>query len=102
MVAGKLLLLVEDEALIAHALEDALLEAGFDIRTVTDGASAMRALEENSEQFGALLTDIRLPKDGLDRFDLAHSTREISPTMAVVYKSGDSAVEWASKGVPKS
>jgi two-component system cell cycle response regulator CpdR len=102
MGAGKLLLLVEDETLIAHALEDALLEAGFEIRTVHDGATATRALEGNPEQFSALLTDIRLPKDGPDGFDLAHRARELSSTIAVVYMSGDSAVEWASKGVPKS
>jgi two-component system cell cycle response regulator CpdR len=102
MVPGKLLLLVEDEMLIAHTLEVALLEAGFELRTVHDGVSALRALEENPEQFSALLTDIRLPKDGPDGFDLAHRARELSVTIAVVYMSGDSAIDWASKGVPKS
>lgn len=102
MGVGKLLLLVEDEALIAHALEDALLEAGFEIRTVHDGASALQAVEDNPDQFSALLTDIRLPKNGPDGFDLAHRARELSPTIGVVYMSGDSAIDWASKGVPKS
>jgi DNA-binding response OmpR family regulator len=102
MPAGKLLLLVEDEMLIAHALEDGLHEAGFEIRVSHDGASAVQVLEENPTQFCALLTDIRLPTGGPDGFDLAHRARELSPTMAVVYMSGDSAIEWSSKGVPKS
>ena len=102
MTAGKLLLLVEDEMLIAHTLEDALLEAGFEIRTVHDGAGALRVFEENPDAFRALVTDIRLPQDGPDGFDLAHRARELSPTIAVIYMSGDSAVQWASKGVPKS
>lgn len=102
MTTGKLLLLVEDEFLIATSLEDALLEAGFDIRTVHDGESAMQAFEESADAFRALVTDIRLPKIGPDGFDLAHRARELSPTIAVIYMSGDSAVEWASKGVPKS
>jgi two-component system cell cycle response regulator CpdR len=102
MHAGKMLLLVDDEAVIAAMLEDALREAGFDVRTVHDGATAVRALEENPEGFRALLTDIRLPINGPGGFDLAHRARELSPTIAVVYMSGASAVEWASKGVPKS
>jgi two-component system cell cycle response regulator CpdR len=102
MTPGKLLLLVEDEVLIAHALEDALLEAGFEIRTAHDGASALRVLEETPDAFRALITDIRLPNDGPDGFELAHRARELSPTVAIVYMSGDSAIEWTSKGVPKS
>lgn len=102
MSPGKLLLLVEDDELIAHALEDGLIEAGFEIRVLHDGMSASRDLEEHPDQFSALLTDIRLPKDGPDGFDLAHRARELSPTIAVVYMSGDSAIDWASKGVPKS
>lgn len=101
-MTGKLLLLVEDEVLIAHSLEDALLEAGFEIRTVDDGATALQAFEESPAAFSALITDIRLPKNGPDGFDLAHRARELSPTIPVIYMSGDSAVEWASKGVPKS
>jgi DNA-binding response OmpR family regulator len=102
MLAGKPLLLVEDDALIAQTLEDALSEAGFAIQVAIDGAAGLSALEDSREGFSALLTDIRLPHSGPDGFDLAHRARELSPTIAIVYMSGDSAIEWAAKGVPKS
>jgi len=102
MPAGTLLLLVEDEELIAHTLEDALVEGGFEVRTVLDGAQALRHLEEAPQSFKALVTDIRLPHVGPNGFELAHRARELTPTIAVIYMSGDSALEWASQGVPKS
>src|SRR5690348_10470104 len=100
-MTGKLLLLVEDEVLIAHALEEALIEAGFEVQLALKGTEATKALEQTGE-IAALVTDVRLPLDGPDGFDLAHRARELSPTIAVVYMSGDSAADWASKGVPKS
>lgn len=78
--------------LIAPALELSLVETGFEVRTVHDGNSAIQALEEAPADLSALVTDVRL----------AHRARELSPSIAVVYMSGDSAIEWSSKGVPKS
>jgi DNA-binding NtrC family response regulator len=101
-MVGKLLLLVEDEVLIAHSLEEALTEAGFEVQLATKGTEATKALDENGAQIAALVTDVRLPLDGPNGFDLAHRARELSATIAVVYMSGDSAADWASKGVPKS
>src|SRR4051794_25283033 len=101
-MTGKLLLLVEDEVLIAESLQDALVEAGFDVELASNGTEATKVLESNAAEIGALVTDIRLPFGGPNGFDLAHFARELSPSIAVVYISGDSAAEWASKGVPKS
>jgi DNA-binding response OmpR family regulator len=101
-MTGKLLLLVEDEVLIAHSLEDALTEAGFEVQLASDGTQGLRALEASAREISALVTDIRLPLGGPDGFDLAHRARELSPSIAILYMSGDSAGDWASKGVPKS
>jgi two-component system cell cycle response regulator CpdR len=102
VMIGKLLLLVEDEVLIAHSLEEALTEAGFEVQLAVNGTEATKALEANATSIAALITDIRLPLEGPNGFDLAHRARELSPKVAVIYVSGDSAAEWASKGVPKS
>lgn len=101
-MAAKPLLLVEDEMLIAHPLEEALAEAGFDVQLASNGAEALEALETKDANISALVTDVRLPIDGPDGFELAHRARELSPRIVVVYMSGDSADDWASKGVPKS
>lgn len=102
MLTAKPLLLVEDEGLIALALEDQLTESGYAVRHAADGVSALEALENNSDGFCALVTDIRLPHSGPDGFALAQRARELSPSIVVVFMSGDAAIEWASKGVPKS
>jgi len=38
----------------------------------------------------------------VDGWEIARHAREIDPEFRVVYMSGDSAEEWASKGVPNS
>ncbi len=96
------LLLVEDEALVAQTLEEAFGESGFAVHYASSGAAGLIALEQNSERFSALLTDIRLQKPGPDGFELAHRARQLQPTMPVVYMSGDSAIEWLERGVPNS
>jgi DNA-binding response OmpR family regulator len=100
--AGTLLLLVEDEVLVALSLEDGLSEAGFKMEVVHNGRDALAAMEESSANYLALITDIRLPTDGPDGFALGHRARELSPDIVVIYMSGDSAIEWKANGVPGS
>jgi DNA-binding response OmpR family regulator len=95
-----LLSLAEDEAALAELFAEFLADAGFDVRTASDGGKAIAALREG--QFHALITDIRLPSEGPNGWELARRARELHPDMAVIYVSGDSAVEWAAQGVPRS
>jgi DNA-binding response OmpR family regulator len=95
------LLLVEDEHLIALALSDELVAAGYVVVSVHDGAAALDALRADPARFRAVITDVRLG-DGPDGWAVAHEARELSPSIAVVYMSGDSAAGWAAKGVPDS
>jgi DNA-binding NtrC family response regulator len=95
------LLLVEDENLIAITLSDELTSAGFEVVTAPDGETALRELQADAARFRALVTDVRLGA-GPDGWAVAHAARELYPTIAVVYMSGDSAVGWAANGVPES
>lgn len=95
------MLLVEDEALVALALEAQLEDAGFDILIASRGDKALVELErENPGRFAGLVTDIRLPE--VDGWAVATRARELVPTLPVVYMSGDSGAEWAAYGVPGS
>jgi DNA-binding NtrC family response regulator len=96
-----LLLLAEDDVLIRMNLEEELAEAGFDLAVTTNGREAMAELEVGAARFCALVTDIRLGR-GPDGWQIAHRAREVVPEIPVVYISGDSAFEWASRGVPNS
>jgi CheY-like chemotaxis protein len=93
-------LLADDEVLIRDLVEEALQEAGYLVTTAATGVEALAALETTSG-FVGLVTDINFggPPVG---WDVASRAREINPTIAVVYMTGDSGHEWAAHGVPQS
>ena len=59
-------------------------------------------LDSADGKYRALVTDINLGRDKLNGWDVARHAREIDPGFPVIYMSGDSAEDWASKGVPNS
>ncbi|OAP35169.1 transcriptional regulator [Sinorhizobium glycinis] len=95
------ILLAEDEGLLLTEFEQALTDAGFGVVAVTSGIKAIKHLNAAEPCMHGVVTDIRFrePPDG---WDVARVAREIDPETAVVYISGDSAPDWASKGVPNS
>ncbi|MBW4656786.1 MAG: response regulator [Kaiparowitsia implicata GSE-PSE-MK54-09C] len=95
-----MLLLVEDEALLAVPLEQELVDAGFDVLVALDGQEGLAELERDASRFSGLITDIRLP--AVNGWAISKRARELVPTMPVVYMSGDSAAEWTANGVPNS
>ena len=95
-----LILLAEDELLIAEAIQTELEEAGFAVRAAANGQDALAALEQD-QGFSGLVTDIRLG-DGPDGWEVARHARELMPTIPVVYMSGDSAPDHSAYGVPDS
>lgn len=99
MADNVLLLLVEDEVLIRMNLEEELAEAGFELAVTMNGRQAMAELEADPARFCAVVTDIRLGR-GPDGWEIARRAREAVPEMPVLYISGDSAFEWAARGVP--
>jgi DNA-binding response OmpR family regulator len=96
-----LLLLAEDESLIAMSAQDALEAGGFSVITAASGSEAMALIEDRYEELAGLVTDVRLG-DGPDGWELATRARELKSDVAVVYTTGDSAHEWSAHGVPNS
>ena len=99
MQQSVLILMAEDEALIAISLQDALEEAGFQIHHVTTGEEAIEALDEH--RVGGVITDIRLGSD-VDGWSVARHARQLIPNVPILYMSGDSAHEHTVQGVPDS
>jgi DNA-binding response OmpR family regulator len=96
-----LLLLVEDEPLVLDLMESELTDAGFDVLAAGDGARALAELNTDAARFRAVITDIRLGA-GPDGWEVGRRARELIHEMPIVYVSGDSGHNWASKGVPNS
>ena len=101
MEPSLLILLAEDETLIALTLQDALEEAGFAVHHAVAGMEAMAALEEHKQNLSGVITDIRLG-GGADGWAIGRKARELVPHIPVVYMSGNAAHEHTAKGVPDS
>ena len=96
-----IILVVEDEPLIQGLIEEALSDGGFDMAMVASGEEALTLLNGNKDKYRSLVTDISL--DGkIEGWEVARHAREIDPEYPVIYTSGASAEDWASKGVPNS
>ena len=77
-----LVLLAEDDSLIAAALADDLEEEEFTVRRAANGREAI-ALLDGEEPFSAIVTDIRLG-EGPDGWEVARHARERNLSIPVV------------------
>ena len=96
------ILLVEDDQTIQSVIEESLSDGGFEITIASSGEQATELMNAANPQFRAVVTDINLGRDRMDGWDVARHARESKPDMPIIYMTGDSADEWASKGVPNS
>jgi two-component system cell cycle response regulator CpdR len=96
-----MILLVEDEALVALALQDSLEEGGYAVHSVESGTDAIAIIDNGEPVIAGLITDIRL-SGGPDGWMIARHARQVYPGIPVVYMSGDSAADHTSQGVPNS
>jgi two-component system response regulator QseB len=78
------ILLTEDDAALAEALQFALTQSGYAVDWVSNGAAADEALKQDI--FGLLILDIGLPK--LDGFEVLRRLRRHNATLPVLILSG--------------
>ena len=101
MKGPKTLLVVEDEPLVRSMIEDMLLDAGFSVRPVENGARAIELVDSIGCAIHGVVTDVRLGA-GPDGWTVARHIRGRCPGLPVVYVTGDSAHEWRTEGVSDS
>jgi DNA-binding response OmpR family regulator len=97
-----IILVVEDGPLIQSVVEEILTDGGFEIVIVSSDENAVDLLDVQKVKYRAVVTDINLGRDKLDGWDVARRAREIDAGFPVVYMTGASADDWASKAVPNS
>ena len=81
------ILLVEDDALVAELVLEALYEKGFDVRTAHSATEAISRIEAEPKSFSVLVTDINLG-EACTGFDVSKRARVLNPNMKVVYVTG--------------
>jgi CheY-like chemotaxis protein len=79
-------LLVEDEALIAEIIGEALAESGHTVHAVANAQDAIAHLA-NGARVDLLFTDINLPGE-VDGIGLAEQIRAVNPLLPVLFASG--------------
>ena len=82
------ILLAEDDNDMRRFLAKALQNAGYDVSSYDNGASAYNRLRE--EPFELLLTDIVMPE--MDGIELARRATELDPDIKVMFITGFAAV----------
>ena len=85
------LLIVDDDQVFRDELSDLLIEEGHVVQRASSVAKALPLLEH--DEFEALLTDLRMPRQG--GLDLVRMARERWPRMYVVVITGYATVETA-------
>lgn len=92
-----IVLLVEDEPLLAIMTQAALEEGGYEVVVATDGRKAMEWLDAGL-RFWALVTDIRLG-NGPNGWQLAQHARRSRPELPIIYVSGDPGQDCSERAV---
>jgi CheY-like chemotaxis protein len=82
MVKGNpLVLVVDDEAYLCNVLRRILEKEGYKVITAPDGEAALRYIKEKNPNI--VLLDLMMP--GVDGREVCRRTRELSPTIQIVY-----------------
>ena len=83
-------LVAEDDALFADAVDAFLRQAGFLVVVAGDGAAALQ--QAAGTRFDILVTDLRMPR--LDGATLIRRLRADRPDMPVIVMSGNAPEDW--------
>ena len=85
--ARSVILVVEDEALLALELEQVLTEAGHEVVLAADGPGALACAADPSLRLRAAVLDLHFP-GGMDGREVIRSLRTRSPGLPVVVVTG--------------
>lgn len=89
MIQEPNILIVDDEPNILKTLSEALVGAGYKIRTAQDGKTAIRAVSRT--RYNLVILDIALPD--IDGMEVLRKIKKISPEVEVVIITGHATVE---------
>ena len=88
---SSLVLVVEDEPLVRMAAVEMVRDAGFRALEAPNAPAALRVLESQAADVGAVFTDVDMP-GGMDGLQLAATVRVCWPWIALMVTSGHRAV----------
>ena len=87
MNSAKIILVVDDEALVCRMITALLESHGYVVETATGGHEAAELFKRQPESIALLLTDLAMP--GSTGIELIRKVKSIKPELPVVAMSGD-------------
>jgi CheY-like chemotaxis protein len=97
-----LILAVDDEELVLEVIVAALEDGGYDVARAKAMIDALAILGERISELGGVVTDVNLGRGQPSGWDVGRHARDLNPNIPVIYVSGDSGHQWATRGVPRS
>jgi CheY-like chemotaxis protein len=86
MGEGQVILAVDDEIDVLHALEEMLAQLGYEPVGFNDSREALKAIKADPRRFDAIVSDEVMPE--IIGTQLATEARKLNPTVPVVIASG--------------
>ncbi len=83
---GKLVLVVDDEPFILEAASEALMEAGYTVRTAATGRQALEVFDAHAHETAAVVIDLMMPE--LDGLATIRALRARDPRLPIIAASG--------------
>lgn len=84
LLAGKRILVIDDEQIIRDTVRDVLAKYGCSVDTARDGDEATAVISQ--QPFDLVLTDIRMP--GKTGYEVFKAVREVSANCPVIFMTG--------------
>jgi signal transduction histidine kinase len=89
--AGKKILVVDDEARLAHSLAALLRGVGYDVEAATSGGEGLERIR--AQAYNLVITDLRM--DTVDGFDIMQYVAQNCPQTALIVITGHASTESA-------
>ena len=90
---SKSILVVDDELDIVNLFIELLKSRKYDVFGFTNPLKALEDYKENYDQYGMVISDIRMPK--MNGFDLVKNIKKIDPNVSIILMSAYADIDYS-------
>jgi DNA-binding NtrC family response regulator len=91
LLLSKSIAVIDDDIDIANLFKDVLEDDGYAVFTFTDPIAALNYIKENSNKFGLVISDYRMPQ--MNGYELCNKLINLNPDLQVILISAYDLLE---------